>query len=253
MRTWRLRTSRRSWRRALDRGGGGPERLVRVGSSLLLASDLAPVCVAPPAWGFREEKEGEEEEEEEEEEAGRLGPPLALCVPALVVDSGSGTFLVFLVTFLLALCSLRSSSGLRCPASWPVWTRRTRMQLIDFSLRPLVSGSCLFAVLLGSTVDTCYVSLQRLLWEIAENVPLVRHCISEMISWSTTLGSTVALGDDFSELFVFSAMLGSTVALGDDFVEMVVFSAMLGSTLDTWCCQSTWPFHRCSSLEKVMP
>ena len=32
------------------------------------------------------------------------------------------------------------------------------------SLRPLVSGSLLFAVLLGSTVDTCYVSLQRLLW-----------------------------------------------------------------------------------------
>ena len=69
-----------------------------------------------------------------------------------------------------------------------------------FSLRPLVSGSHLFDVLFGSTVDTCYVSLQRLLWV---------------------------------ELFVFSAMLGSTVALRDDFVAMVVFSAMLGSTLDT--------------------
>ena len=45
---------------------------------------------------------------------------------------------------------------------------------------------------------------------------------------------------------VLSAMLGSTVASGDDFVEKIVFSAMLGSTLDTWCCQSTWPFHRCS-------
>ena len=31
-----------------------------------------------------------------------------------------------------------------------------------FSLRPLVSGSHLFAVLFGSIVDTCYVSLQRL-------------------------------------------------------------------------------------------
>ena len=53
----------------------------------------------------------------------------------------------------------------------------------------LVSGSHLFAVLVGSTVDTCYVSLQRLLWEIAENVSfsarcLVRLWISEMTSWS---------------------------------------------------------------------
>ena len=55
-----------------------------------------------------------------------------------------------------------------------------------FSLRPLVSGSHLFAVLSGLTVDTCYVSLQRLLWV---------------------------------DLFVFSAMLGSTVALGDDFFD----------------------------------
>ena len=81
------------------------------------------------------------------------------------------------------------SSGPRCSASWPVWTRRTRSQLVGFSLWPLVFGSHLFAVLLGSTVDTCYVSLQRLLWEIAENVPfsaqcLVRHWISEMTLWS---------------------------------------------------------------------
>ena len=39
--------------------------------------------------------------------------------------------------------------------------------LVGFSLRPLVSGSLLFAVLFGSTLDTYYVSLQRLLWEIA--------------------------------------------------------------------------------------
>ena len=57
----------------------------------------------------------------------------------------------------------------------------------------------------------------------------------------------IHLGDDFVELVVFSTMLGSTVALGDDFFELFVFSAMFGSTLDTWCCQSTWPFHRCSS------
>ena len=78
-----------------------------------------------PAWGFREEKEGEEEEEEEEKEAGRLALRVLSLVPALVVDSGSGTFLVFLVTFLLAQCFLLPSSGSRCSASWPVWTRRT--------------------------------------------------------------------------------------------------------------------------------
>ena len=69
----------------------------------------------------------------------------------------------------------------------------------------------------------------------------------ELLVLSTMLGSTVALGDDFLELFVFSAMLGLTVAPGDNFVKMFVFCALLGSTLDLWCCQSTWPFHRCSS------
>ena len=74
----------------------------------------------------------------------------------------------------------------------------------------------------------------------------------ELLVFSTMLGSTVALGDDFLDLFVFSAMLGSTVAPGGDFVEMFVLSAMLGSTLDTWCCQSTWPFHRCSSWTRLL-
>ena len=90
--------------------------------------------------------------------------------------------------------------------------------LVDFSLRPLVSGSLLFAVLLGLTVDTCYVSLQRLLWEIAE------HFRFQYNAWFD-----IHLGDDFFEFLVLSALLGSTVALRDDFVEMVVFSTMLGS------------------------
>ena len=47
--------------------------------------------------------------------------PHSPCIAALVVDS-SGMFLVLLVTFFFVLCSLRSSSGLRCPASCPVWT-----------------------------------------------------------------------------------------------------------------------------------
>ena len=33
--------------------------------------------------------------------------------------------------------------------------------MLGFFLRPLVSGSHPFAVLVGSTVDTCYISLQR--------------------------------------------------------------------------------------------
>ena len=49
--------------------------------------------------------------------------------------------------------------------------------LVGFSLWSLVSGSHLSAVLFGSTVDTCYVSLQRLLWEIAENVPFSALCL----------------------------------------------------------------------------
>ena len=55
---------------------------------------------------------------------GRLVPPL--FVAALVVDNDSGmlAMLVFLVMFPYALCSLRSSSGLRCSSSWPVCTRR---------------------------------------------------------------------------------------------------------------------------------
>ena len=32
-----------------------------------------------------------------------------------------------------------------------------------------------------------------------------------------------------------------------------VFRALLGSTLDTWCCQSLWPFHRCSSWTRSCP
>ena len=78
------------------------------------------------------------------------------------------------------------SSGSRCSASWPVWTRRTRMQLVGFSPRPLVSGSHLFAVLLGSTLDTCHVSLQRLLWEIAENVPFSAQCLVRQWLWEMT-------------------------------------------------------------------
>ena len=69
--------------------------------------------------------------------------------------------------------------------------------------------------------------------------------------FSAMLGSTFDLGDDFVELLVFSTLLGSTGAPRDDFVEMVVFSAMLGSTFDTWCCQSSWPLHRCSSWTRL--
>ena len=56
-------------------------------------------------------EEEEVEEEEEEADASDLLP--LLFVAALVVDSGSGTLalLVFLVTFLFALCSLWFLAG----------------------------------------------------------------------------------------------------------------------------------------------
>ena len=34
-------------------------------------------------------------------------------------------------------------------------------------------------------------------------------------------------------------------------MKMFVFSALLGSTLDLWCCQSSWPLHRCSSRTRL--
>ena len=33
--------------------------------------------------------------------------------------------------------------------------------------------------------------------------------------------------------------------------ELLVFSAMLGATLDTWCFQSSWPLHMCSSWTRL--
>ena len=109
---------------------------------------------------------------------------------ALIVDSGRGMCRAGFSSSRCVPFGCRQAQMLGIMGGM---TRRTRTQLAGFSLRPLVSGSHLFAVLLGSTVDTCYVSLQRLLWV---------------------------------ELFVFSAMLGSTVALGDVFLELFVFSAM---------------------------
>ena len=90
---------------------------------------------------------------------------------ALIVDSGRG------------MCKAGFSSS-RCV---PFGCRQAQMLGImagmtrraGFSLRPLVSGGHLFAVLIGSTVDTCYVSLQRLLW-----VELFVQWLCEMTSWS---------------------------------------------------------------------
>ena len=76
-------------------------RLVRVdsrlGLSLFLASELAPVLVAPPSWGLLAEEEGEEEEVEEEASPSAASPAVfassagrPVVVAALVVDYGSG-------------------------------------------------------------------------------------------------------------------------------------------------------------------
>ena len=85
-----------------------------------------------------------------------------------------------------------------------VFAGKTRTQLVGFSLRPLVSGSHLFAVLLGSTVDTCYVSLQRLLWETAEIVPFSAQCsVRHWIYGAASLrghSTGAALGQGFHAL-----------------------------------------------------
>ena len=54
-----------------------------------------------------------------DERLGIHSPHLGRDVASLVA------VLVLLVMILLALFSLWSSPGLRCSASWPVWTRRT--------------------------------------------------------------------------------------------------------------------------------
>ena len=96
------------------------------------------------------------------------------------------------------------------PDSFDGFAAQCRCILVGFSLWPFVSGSLLFAVLLGSTVDTYYVSLQRFLWEMLKMFRFQRYAWFDF-----------HLGDDFLELFVFSAMLGSTVAPGDDFVDFL--------------------------------
>ena len=74
----------------------------------------------------KEEKEQRRKATEERklEVIELLVPPL--FVAALVVDNDSGmlAMLVFLLILPHALFSFRSSSGLRCSASWPSWTRR---------------------------------------------------------------------------------------------------------------------------------
>ena len=83
---------------------------------------------------------------------GGLLEPLPALVAALVVDNDSGilAMLDFLVMFLHALCSLRSSSGLRCSASRPVWTRRTMAR--SSSIRAV---ACAWLVFLVSRLALC--------------------------------------------------------------------------------------------------
>ena len=61
---------------------------------------------------------------------------LCVFIPVLVVDYGGICMAGFLVTMLFTQCSLWSSTGPRCSASWPLWKRRTSMRSSSF-----VSGS----------------------------------------------------------------------------------------------------------------
>ena len=75
-------------------------------------------------------------------------------VAALVFDSGSGLF--WLVTMHLTLCSLWSSPGVRCFASWPVWTRRTVTRRTVALIVASCSGTC--------KAGTAGCTLRSLLW-----------------------------------------------------------------------------------------
>ena len=89
--------------------GPAPARqLIHTGGSarLGLVVGITHSCSAGRVGGGQGGSEKGAREQEEEEE----------------VNTGSGMFLVLLVTFFFVLCSLQSSSGLRCPASWRVWT-----------------------------------------------------------------------------------------------------------------------------------
>ena len=121
----RLLSGRRRWRScSLSRSSSG-----RRSSGPGFVSSSAPL---PRQGGGRGRRGGR---------SGHLVPPLFLA--ALVVDNDSGllALLVLLVTIHLALCSLLSTPGPRCSASWPVCTRRTVTQYL-LVMMPLALFCC---------------------------------------------------------------------------------------------------------------
>ena len=132
----------------------------------------------------------------------------------------------------------KSSSGVRIRRCVRRFRSRSSSSRCVPSLRPLVSGSLLFAVLLGSTVDTCYVSLQRLLWLSSSSWRSSLQ--SSFFSWTVWhVVNYAVLGTDsqairglyasvhFSDKVVFLPVVGQRLALMVQAVlNLVQFSVM---------------------------
>ena len=93
--------------------------------------------------------------------------------------------LVFLVMLLYALCSLRSSSGLRCSALWPVWTRRT---IREFGALFVACARLVFLVLL---LALCSLLLSAGPF-LKRQVSWSRQCRRWCSSWTSSLARRCA-------------------------------------------------------------
>ena len=169
----------------------------------------------------------------------------------------------------------KSSSGVRIRRYVHRFRSRSSSSRCVPSLRPLVSGSLLFAVLLGSTVDTYYVSLQRLLWHLLRG----DHHLSSIFArtvWHVV--NYAVLGPDsqairglyasvhFSDKVVFLPGVGQRLALMVQTVlKPVQFSQVHGCwTCPLWAkghgpslrvllqCRNPWSSHRCFSWTRML-
>ena len=84
----------------------------------------------------------------------------------------------------------------RCPAQWPLWTTRTRTQLVGFSLRPFASCSHLFSLVLPEEYSTWFI--------LGDDLRIRRIPRFLVRQWILVTDSLWIFGS----VSVFSAMLG---------------------------------------------
>ena len=167
----------------------------------------------------------------------------------------------------------KSSSGVRIRRCVHRFRSRSSSSRCVPALRPLVSGSLLFAVLLVSTVDTCYVSLQRFLW--LHSTTLRSSLQSSIFAWAVWhVVNYAVLGTDsqairglyasvqFSDKVVFLPGVGQRLALmvqtvlkPGQFSVMDVDMPAAGQLLAHMVrqCSHPWSSHRCNSWDVDMP